>query len=76
MSESDTDLLNSTVNQWQNPSQYIHPDQAKSNSNISVSSFIDESPYTGPGTPLQWQWEGMETRIAEIMERFEIKIKI
>ena len=50
MSESDTDQLNSTVNPRGNPSKYIPPDQAKSNPNISVSEFIDESPYTGPGT--------------------------
>ena len=69
--ESDTDLLNSTVNLRRNPSQYIPPDQAKSNPNISVSGFIDESLYTGPGTCLQSQREGMETRIAEIIENFE-----
>ena len=43
----------------------------KTNPNISVSGFIDESPYTGPGTSLQLQREGMETRITEIMESFE-----
>ena len=71
MSKSDTDPLNSAVNQRGNPSQYIPPDRAKSNPNISVSRFIDESLYTGLGTCLQLQQEGMETRITEIMERFQ-----
>ena len=71
VSESDTDPLNSTVNPWGNPSQYIPPDRAESNPNISVSGFIDESPKTGPGSCLQSQREGTETRITEIMESFE-----
>ena len=71
MSESDTDPLNSTVNPQGNPSQFIPPDQAESNPNIFVSRFIDESPYTGPGTHLQLQQEEVETRITEIMERFQ-----
>ena len=71
VSESDSDPLNSTVNPQGNPNQYIPPDRAESNPNISVSGFIDESPYTGPGTSLQLQWEGMETRITEIMEHFK-----
>ena len=54
-----------------NPIQYIPSDQAESYPNISVSGFIDESPYNGPGTCLQLQQEGMETRITEIMERFQ-----
>ena len=42
-----------------------------------MSGFIDESPYTGPGTCLQLQREGMETRITEIMNRFQrLKAKI
>ena len=71
VSESDTDLLNSTVNPWGNPSLYIPPDQAESSPSIFVSGFIDE--YTGPGTHLQSQWEGRETRINKIMDRFKIK---
>ena len=39
VSESDTDPLNSTVNPWGNPSQYIPPDQTKSDPNISVSIY-------------------------------------
>ena len=71
MSKSDTDPLNSAVNQRGNPSQYIPPDRAKSNPNISVSRFIDESLYTGLGTCLQSQMEGMETRITRVVERFQ-----
>ena len=55
VSESDIDQLNRTVNPWRNPSQYIPPDSAESNPNNSVSSFIDEYPYTGSGTRLQSQ---------------------
>ena len=36
-----------------------------------MSEFIDESQYTDPGTSLQLQGEGLETRITEIMECFE-----
>ena len=53
VSESDNDLLNSTVNPGGNPCQYIPPYGDKSNPNISVSGFLDRSPYTGPGTALQ-----------------------
>ena len=53
VSESDNDLLNSTVNPQSNPSRFIPPDRAESNPNVSVLGFIDESPYTGPGTRLQ-----------------------
>ena len=49
VSESDTDPLNSTVNLRGNPSQYIPPDRAESNPNISVSAFINESPYNEAG---------------------------
>ena len=77
VSESDTVLLNSTVNPQGYPSLYIPPDRDKSNPNISVSGFIDESPYTGPGTHLQLQREGMETRIHKIMDHFQkLKMKI
>ena len=77
VSESDTDPLNSTVDPQGYPSLYIPPDRAKLNPNISVSRFIDESPYNGPGTRLQWQREEMETRINKIMDRFQkLKMKI
>ena len=39
--------------------------------NNSGSGFIDEPLYMGQGTCLQSQREGMETRINEIIERFE-----
>ena len=71
MSESDTDALNSTLKPRGNPSQYIPLDRVESNPNTSVSGFIDESSYTGPGSCLQSQWEGMEKRITEIIEPFE-----
>ena len=71
VSESDTDQLNSTVNPQRNPNLYIPPDPAESNHNISVSGFMDESPYTGPGTWLQSQQEGIETRIKKIVDRFQ-----
>ena len=32
--------------------------------------FIDESPYTGPGTRLQFQWEGIEIRTDRILNAF------
>ena len=77
VSESDTDPLNSTVNLRGNPSLYIPPNQAKSNPNKSVSGFIDKLPYTGLGTCLQLQREGMETRITKIMNWFQkLKLKI
>ena len=53
VSESDTDPLNSTVNPRGNPRQFVPPDRAESNPNVSVSGFIDETPYWGPGTGLQ-----------------------
>ena len=44
---------------------------------MSVSGFIDESPYTGPVTRLQSQREGMETRTNKIMNHFQkLKMKI
>ena len=69
VSESDTDPLNSTVNPQGNLSLYFPPDRAKLNPNMSVSGFIDESPYIGPGTRLQSQQEGMERRTNKIMDR-------
>ena len=65
VSESDTDPLNSTVNSMGNPSL------VKSSPNISVSRFIDESPYNSAGTRLDLQWEGIETRITRVVESFQ-----
>ena len=59
VSESDTNLLNSTVNLQGNPSQVIPSDPDESNPNVSVSGFIDESPYRGPGTHLQGLKQGL-----------------
>ena len=50
VSESDNDPMNSTANPWINPCRFIPPDPAESHPNVSVSGFIDESPYTGPET--------------------------
>ena len=60
-SESETDPLNSTINPRYNNDMNFPLERAESNPNIS--GFIDESPYTGPGTRLQShsQWEGNET---------------
>ena len=57
VSECETNLLNSTVNLRGNPYLYIPPDRAESNPNLSISGFIDESPFAGPGTHLQSQKE-------------------
>ena len=62
VSDSDNDPLNSTANPRINPSRFIPPDQAESNPNVSVSGFIDESTYTGPGTRLQSQQDQSEVR--------------
>ena len=70
MSESDNDPMNSNANPRINPSQVIHPGQAESHPNVSGSGFIDESPYTGPGTRLQAQRNGSEIRVEGVMERF------
>ena len=68
VSESDMDPLNSTVNLRGNPNQFDQPDQA---------GFIDESQYRGPGTHLQSQQGGIETRIAGVIEWFEgLKLEI
>ena len=77
MSESDNDSLNSSVNPQSNPSQFIPPDRAKSNPNVSVWGLIDESPYTGPGTHLQSQRNQLEIRTVGVIERFEgLKVEI
>ena len=77
VSESNNDPLNSTVNPQSNPSQFIPPDWAESSPNVSVSEIIDESPYTGPGTPLQSQRNQSKIRIMGVIERFEgLKMEI
>ena len=68
VSESESDPMNSTINQRGNPRMNVPPERAKSNPNIS--GFIDESPYTGPGTSLQSQWEGIEIRTDRILNLF------
>ena len=47
---------------------YIPPERAESNPNIL--GFIDESPYTGPGTWLQSQQEGNEIKTERILSTF------
>ena len=71
--ESDTNPLNSMVNLLVNPNQFVPTDWAESNPNISDSNsgFIDDSPLTGPDTPLQSQQEGAKMRIRRIIEHFE-----
>ena len=71
VSESDNDPMNSTANPWINPCRFIPPDRAESHPNVSVSGFIDESPYTDPGTRLQSQWNQSDIRVAGVMEKFE-----
>ena len=54
---------------------YITPNGAESNPNIL--GFIDESPYTGPGTRLQYQQEGNETnteKIVKFLHQLQINI--
>ena len=65
MSESDNDPMNSTANPRINTSRFIPPDQAESHPNVSVSGFIDESPYTGPGTQLQSQRNRLRLELQE-----------
>ena len=60
MSESETNPMKSTINPWGNPKNYVPPERAESNPNMSVLGFIEESLYTGPGTCLQSQQEGIE----------------
>ena len=56
VSESDNDLMNSTA---------IPLGRAESHPNVSVSGFIDESPYTGPGTQLQSQRNRLRLELQE-----------
>ena len=64
VSESESDPLNSRINPRSNVRMYIPPERAEFNPNIF--GFIDESPYTGPGTQLQSQREGNETNTERI----------
>ena len=74
VSESETDPMNSTINPKGNPKVYIPSERAESNPNISDSGFIDESQYTGPGTSLQSQRDGIEVRTNRILNLF-LKLK-
>ena len=57
--------------------EYAPPDRAKSNPNLSISGFIDESLFAGPGTCLQSQREGIESRVNKIASRLQsFKLKI
>ena len=68
MSESGSDPTNSAINLWQNLNMFAPPERAKSNPNIL--GFIDESPYTGPGTCLQSQREGIDIQTNGILNLF------
>ena len=68
VSESESDPLNSTINPRGNPRMYIPSERAESNPNIL--GFIDESLYTGPGTCLQSQLEGIEIRTEIFLNLF------
>ena len=61
VSVTDTDPLSSTINP-KGINYYVPTDRAKSNPNLSISGFIDESPFAGPGTHLQLWREGVESR--------------
>ena len=53
------------------------PIKNKFNPNLSISGFIDESPLAGPGTRLQSQREGIESRVNKISIWLEsLKLKI
>ena len=76
LSETDTDPLSSTINPKE-ISYYVPPDRVKSNPNLSISGFIDNSPFAGPGTHLQSRQEGVESRTNKISNRLEIlRLKI
>ena len=77
MSESDTDSMNSTVNLRENPNFCVPPEKVEYSPNMSVSGFIDKSPYTEPGTFLQSQWEEIEARTNRFLDRFcKLKLRI
>ena len=76
VSETDTDPLSSTINQ-KGINYYVPTDRAESNHNQSISGFIDESPFAGPGTRLQSRREGVELRTKKISYQLEIlKFKV
>ena len=52
VSESDNDPLSNTINPTGNV-YYPANNRAETNPNLSISGFIDESPFAGPGTRLQ-----------------------
>ena len=52
VSETDTDPLSSTINP-KGINNYVPTDRAESNPNLSISGFIDESPFASPGKGLQ-----------------------
>ena len=68
VSESESDRMNSTINKRGNPRFYMPTERAESNPNIS--GFIDKCPYTGLGTGLQSQKEGLEMRTKKISNLF------
>ena len=70
VSETDTDPLSSTINP-KGINYYVPTDRAESNPNLSISGFIDESPFAGPGTGLQSRREGVEWRTNKISNRLE-----
>ena len=76
VSETDTDPLSSTIYPTGNI-YYAPPDRAESNPNLSISGFIDESHFAGPGTRLQSRREGIESKTSKISARLEnLRFKI
>ena len=76
VSETDIDPLSSTINPMGNI-YYAPTDRAESNSYLSISGFIDESPFAGPGTWLQSRREGTESKTNKVSTRLEsLKFKI
>ena len=76
VSETDNDPLSSTINLTGNI-YYAPLDRAESNPNLSISGFIDESSFTGPGTRLQSRRKGAESKTNKISIRLEsLKLKI
>ena len=76
VSETDTDPLSSMISP-KGISYYIPNDRAESNPNMSISGFIDESPFAGPNTWLQSRREGVEAKTKKISDRLEnLKFKI
>ena len=76
VSESDNDLLSSMINPTGNV-HYPANNRAESNPNLSISCFIDESPFAGPGTRLQSRREGTESgtnKISIILENLRSEV--